>query len=113
MGHLGAISVDHSYIVAPAYYTWDHFDVRINGLPEGDLLRVGLCFPLNSTISVFGTPEPQEVDSMEKLMEDSSGAGFFVDRDEGNQRGVQIVVGTLVSEDVDCTKRAYPKYQTP
>ena len=61
---------------------------------------------------------------MEKLMEDSSGAGFFVDRevgvlfrrfkgDEGNQRGVQIVVGTLESEDVDCTKRAYPKYQTP
>ena len=56
-------------------------------------------------------------------MEDSSGTGFFVDREvgvvfrrfkgeAGNERGVQIVVTDLASEDVDCTARAYPKYQT-
>ena len=122
--HLGAILVDHSYIIYPARYTWHAFDVRIGGLPEGDLLRIGVCFPLNSTISVFGEPEPQEVNSMEELMEDSSGTGFYVDREVGvvfrrfkgeasYERGIQIVVTDLASEDVDCTQRAYPKYQTP
>ena len=122
--HVGAISVDHSYIVAPATYTWDQIDLRIGDLPEGDLLRVGVCFPLNSTITVSGTPEPQEVDSMEQLMEDTSGSGYFVDHgvgvlfrrfrgDGGEERGVQIVVTELASEDVDCTTRAYPKYQVP
>ena len=119
--HLGRSLLHHLY---PARYTWHAFDVRIGELPEGDLLRIGVCFPLNSTISIFGTPEPQEVDSMEELMEDSSGTGFYVDREvgvvfrrfkgeENSERGIQIVVTDLASEDVDCTQRAYPKYQTP
>ena len=84
------------------------------------MLRIGVCFPLNSTVSIFGTPEPQEVNSMEELMEDSSGTGFFVDREVGvvfrrfkgeasYERGIQVVVTDLASE--DCTQRAYPKYQ--
>ena len=61
---------------------------------------------------------------MEQLMEDTSGSGYFVDHEVGvlfrrfrgaggEERGVQIVVTELVSEDVDCTTRAYPKYQVP
>ena len=61
---------------------------------------------------------------MEALMEDSSGNGFFVDREVGvvfrrfagyeeYERKIEIVVDELASEDVDCTLRAYPKYQTP
>jgi len=57
------MSIDHSYIVAPVEYTtWeDELSVSIGKYPEGNFIRIGLCFPLNSTISVEGKPQPEEV----------------------------------------------------
>jgi hypothetical protein len=117
------MSIDHSYIVAPVEYTtWeDELSVSIGKYPDGNFIRIGLCFPLNSTISVEGKPQPEEVSSMEKLMDDSSGLAYFLDREVGvvfrrlegkeTNQEFKIRVENLASEDVDCTTRAYPKYQ--
>ena len=117
------MSIDHSYIVAPVEYTtWeDELSVSIGKYPEGNFIRIGLCFPLNSTISVEGKPQPEEVSSMEELMDDTSGLAFFLDREVGvvfrrlegkeTNQEFKIRVESLASEDVDCTTRAYPKYQ--
>ena len=60
---------------------------------------------------------------MEELMEDTTGLGYFVDYDVGVvfrrfkgggpwDSSFELVVYETASEDVDCIKRAYPKYQT-
>jgi hypothetical protein len=41
------MSIDHSYIVAPVEYTtWeDELSVSIGKYPDGNFIRIGLCFP--------------------------------------------------------------------
>ena len=118
-----AMSGDHSHIIAPAAYFWDHLSTTISGIPEGDFFRMGFCFPLNSTITVSGSYDPVEVATMEELMADTTGAAFFKDdevgvvfrRFKGDEWGTHhftMVVEELGSEDVDCISRAYPKYTT-
>ena len=58
---------------------------------------------------------------MEELMDDSSGLAYFLDTEVGvvfrrlegkeTNQEFKIRIESLASEDVDCTTRAYPKYQ--
>lgn len=118
------LSADHSFIIAPFQYDKrGRLRASIDGLPEGEFLRFGVCFPLNSTIVKDSTLI--EMGSMEELMEDTTGTGYFVDnevgvlfrrfkggQEKGNHYTVDIDKDMPWSEDVDCISRAYPKYQT-
>jgi hypothetical protein len=116
-----AMSADHSYIMAPVAYSWDHLTASIRGIPEGHFFRMGFCFPLNSTVTLTGSH--MEVDTMEELMADTTGTAYYRDTEvgvvfrrfkggQGEEHSFKMVVEELASQDVDCISRAYPKYMT-
>ena len=119
-----AMSADHSYIIAPQEYDHNGYFGASIGLPEGQFLRLGICFPLNSTIYFDQwNPSLVEWNSMDELMDDTTGLGYFIDNEvgvvfrmfKGHPRydvSFKLVVYTVGSDDVNCIERAYPKYQT-
>ena len=118
---LMGISADHSYIMAPVEYS-GYLSATIGGIPDGKFLRIGICFPLNSLFYFDEKYGPVEMDSMDELMEDTTGNGYFVDREvgvvfrkfrgDGWSKTFTLVVYEEGSDDVNCIQRAYPKYQS-
>jgi len=117
-----AMSADHSYIIAPTEYDNNaYLGASIEGIPEGQPLRLGICFPLNSSIYFDEWPGPVEMGSMDELMENNDGNGYFIDHEVGvvfrnfvggKSKSYKIVVDKVGSDDIYCIDRAYPKYQT-
>jgi len=119
-----AMSLDHSYIIAPVEYDHNaYLAASIDGLPTGQPMRIGICFPLGSSIYFDEWPALEEKSTMDELMEDTTGMGYFIDHEVGVvfrkfigyepwSMRYQIVVDSVGSDDVNCIARAYPKYHT-